>query len=323
MIRLENVSKKFDHRGLAGINGVDLQIHKGEILAIMGPNGSGKTTLLNIVSGKLTPDSGTVSFTEIGHILKLETPDTDANVQKYLVSKVNLDIEEEKKVQLARDLADIFEFTFQLRQNISQLSAGQHQKIMLAGELMNKPSVILMDEPFAHLDPFTRLDILNAFFKYIHLQETSVIWVTHEIDEALKFSHRMVMMNFGKIVQSGNPEEILFQPKNLFVAQFLGYKNFITITFEDGKWKTPWGVWEKKNPWLHVEAIMVIPQSSWELKHGKKAQFQGKTLKTQGWEIEFSQENHTFWLQTSSSLSQLSDDFLTQPRFSECILLPL
>jgi ABC-type multidrug transport system ATPase subunit len=155
MIRAEKLYKQFDKRGIAGIHHLSFSLDKGEILGIMGPNGSGKSTLIKILSNQIQSESGT--FTTEGKITFFPSEDTlpSMNVQKFLVNSVSLEIDDEKKIQLARDLADTFEFTFQLRQNLNELSSGQMQKILLSKELINRPSLLLMDEPFTHLDPFT------------------------------------------------------------------------------------------------------------------------------------------------------------------------
>ena len=175
MIALENVHLKFDSRGIAGLSGVDLVLSEGTITALMGPNGSGKTTLLRILSGELSPDSGTVNTEEEVVFMRPENFSSSLNVQKYLISRVKAEIEDEKKIQLSRDLADIFEFTFQLRQPIGELSAGQRQKVMLAGELIRNPKLVLLDEPFTHLDPHTRKEIIKSLFEYVRRQNTTLL----------------------------------------------------------------------------------------------------------------------------------------------------
>ena len=170
MISLSGVTKIFDSRGIAGLHSVDLSVERGEIFAILGPNGSGKSTLLKIIDGSITPDKGQIKTKGKVHLFSLSNPEGDKNVLKYLVSLVTSAIDDDKKIQLARDLADIFEFTFQLRQNFSQLSSGQKQKILIAAELMNRPDILLLDEPFSHLDPHTREGILTSLFSYLKKQ---------------------------------------------------------------------------------------------------------------------------------------------------------
>lgn len=240
MININAINKLFDQRAIAGLHNINFDIKSGEVFALMGPNGSGKTTLVNIISGKLAPDSGTVKLS--GKLSLFETKEIeDQNVQKFLIQSNKLEISDEKKLQLARDFADIFEFTFQLRQNLSELSAGQRQKVMLASELINSPSLLLLDEPFTHLDPHTRKDILNALFEYIRRQEISVLWVTHDLEEATLFSDRIGLLNFGKLEQVGTPLELVRTPRSLFTAKFLGYENYISVSSNNEKWATPWG----------------------------------------------------------------------------------
>lgn len=227
MISLQNVHKKFDGRGIAGVRGVSLALHPGEVLAVMGPNGSGKTTLINLISGVHQPDSGAVQVDGNVRLFKGIEEAEDMNVQRYLIKQNSQSIDDDKKLQLARDFADIFEFTFQLRQNLSQLSAGQRQKVGLAAELVNRPALLLLDEPFTHLDPHTRKDILRSLFTYIRQQETSILWVTHDLDEAMRFSDRVGVLNFGVFEQLDHPSALLEAPRNLFVAQFLGFENFL------------------------------------------------------------------------------------------------
>src|SRR5690606_23364844 len=235
-----DVNKLFDQRAIAGLHRISFEIKSGEVFALMGPNGSGKTTLINIISGTTQADSGTVTIE--GELRLFEQREvSDQNVQKFLIASNTLDIDEDKKLQLARDFADIFEFTFQLRQNLSELSAGQRQKVMLASELINSPSLLLLDEPFTHLDPHTRKDILSALFEYIRRQGISVLWVTHDLEEATLFADRIGLLNFGKMEQVGKPIDLVRTPRSLFTAKFLGYENFISVTSKDGKWSTPWG----------------------------------------------------------------------------------
>lgn len=262
MIRAENLYKQFDKRGIAGIHHLSFSLDKGEILGIMGPNGSGKSTLIKILSNQIQSESGT--FTTEGKVTFFPSEDTlpSMNVQKFLVNSVSLEIDDEKKIQLARDLADTFEFTFQLRQNLNELSSGQMQKILLSKELINRPSLLLMDEPFTHLDPFTRKDILKGLFQYIKDQNITVIWVTHDLEEALKFSDKIALMNFGKFEQFSTPSEIMKSPRNLFVAKFMGYRNFFPTKKSLSTWTTQWGDFELTD--LDKEdGILVVPDYAW------------------------------------------------------------
>lgn len=261
MIRVSRLKKQFDTRGIAGLHGVSLELKKSEVIGVLGPNGSGKTTLINLISGTFKPDDGVMEIDGEVSRFPRNSDEQDQNVQKFLINSVQLEIDEDKKIQLARDLADTFEFTFQLRQNLKELSSGQRQKVLLARELINRPSLLLMDEPFTHLDPFTRKEILNSLFQFIKNQEISVLWVTHDLHEAFKYSDRIGILNFGKFEQLSTPEEIIRKPRNLFVAQFSGYRNFFSVKYENDCWNSVWG----KLPFSKGdkdEAILVVPDSA-------------------------------------------------------------
>lgn len=324
MIEVTDLTKKFDTRGIAGLNRLSFKLQKGQVMGIMGPNGSGKTTLLKILSGTLKAHSG--SFKTDGPVCLFPSrsiPD-DMNVQKFLTSSVTLEIEEEKKIQLARDLADTFEFTFQLRQKISELSSGQKQKILLAAELINRPALLLMDEPFTHLDPFTRRDILNGLFKYIRHQSMTVLWVTHELEEAFKYSDVVGLMNFGKLEQLDAPEKLLKAPRNLFVAQFVGYQNFFPVKSQSDSWITPWGNWN--HSFSASEAILVIPDRAFRRdKSGVAMNIVERFASRQGveYELDFDNRKVTLILPPQSPLLELNSTIHLLPLWEECFLIPL
>lgn len=321
MIRLQNLTKKFDHRGIAGVTDANLDIKRGEIFCLMGPNGSGKSTLLNMISGLILPDSGVIESDERVSFYKDEIRDDSQNVQRFLIEKNKLDIPEEKKLQLARDFADIFEFTFQLRQNLDQLSSGQRQKVELSALLVNRPSLILLDEPFNHLDPFTRQDIFQMFFDYLTQQNISVLWVTHNFDEAFKYSHRMGLMNFGKIVQVGTPSDILMKPRDLFVAKFLGHENFLTVNKIDDQWVTPWGRITLEYP--TNEAILVIPERAWIPGSQSPLRVQKTWTTLQGKKFEAYLGENRFIIQSDAYTLADKDAQTLMPDFSKVFLIPL
>ena len=321
MIRVKNLSKQFDSRGIAGLHALNFTLNKGVVMGIMGPNGSGKTTLLKMLSGQLQADQG--SFETDGSVSLFPSHEilTDMNVQKFLISKVTLDIEEEKKLQLTRDLADTFEFTFQLRQNLSQLSSGQKQKVLLAAELINRPALLLMDEPFTHLDPFTRRDILNGLFQFIRHQGITVLWVTHELEEGLKYSDLVGVMNFGRLEQLAAPLTLLRTPRNLFVAQFMGYQNFVPVKFNQGVAETPWGNWNVSLA-DKTEGIMVIPDTAWALGNGVDCDVEESYGTRQGIEHRLRYDGRIFTLKTPPR-EDIHPKVKIMPVWDECFLIPL
>lgn len=325
MIALENVRLRFDSRGITGLSGVSLKLSEGTVTALMGPNGSGKTTLLRILSGEITPDSGTINREEAVLFVTAPEVSPDLNVQKYLISRALPEIPEEKKIQLSRDLADIFEFTFQLRQKMGELSAGQKQKIFLAGELIRNPRLILLDEPFTHLDPHTRKDILKALFDYVRRQNLTLLWVTHDLNEAARFSDKMVLLQHGKIEQEGTPEELMTRPKNIFCAQFLGYHNFFPVKRAGNFWSTPWGEKKFSTDLQGEEAIMVVPDTAWEIVTESpfraviQEQYFRDTLRT----TVLENDSKTVVIQGLHPQAKTGESLRLAPLFPQCFLISL
>lgn len=326
MIRVNDLSYVFDQRGIAGLHGISFNLPHGKVLGIMGPNGSGKSTLLNVLSGKIKPQRGSSKIDGKALFFPEESPlDPQQNVQRFLISSITLDIDDEKKNQLARDLADTFEFTFQLRQNLGQLSSGQQQKVLLASKLIDRPKVLLLDEPFTHLDPFTRRDILRDLFDYIRHQEMSVVWVTHDLQDGLHFSDEILILNFGRIEQKSIPIELIQQPKNLFVAQFVGYKNLFPVSFIDGAWMSPWG----KLPFglkENKEALLVVPHASWNIgPKGVEFKVLKRSPAQQSVEYELEYKNQKVYFSRSPGLPLFEENssLTLAPIFEECLMIPL
>ena len=325
MINVQNLKRQFDKRGIAGLNDLSFTLDQGQVLAIMGPNGSGKTTLLKILAGEISPDAGTFSIEGRVHLFSTNEESEDLNVQKFLVKSVTLDIDEDKKIQLARDLADTFEFTFQLRQKLSELSSGQKQKILLAKVLINRPALLLMDEPFTHLDPFTRKDILKGLFTYIRSQGITVLWVTHDLEEAFQFSDSIGLMNFGKFEQLGSPEKLVQDPRNLFVAKFMGYRNFFPVQKQKNTWLTPWGEIEMSGPETH-DGILIIPDFAWKQnKDGLSFKIISRHAGKQSTEYTLINDTRTITLVMGPKreLLPLKSTIQLAPIWEECFIISL
>ncbi len=327
MIDSNNLHFQFDKRGIAGLHGVTLSVNEGEIFGVMGPNGSGKTTLLKLLSGALTPQTGTSRVSgEVALFPSTETSVT-TNVQKYLVSSITLDIDEDKKIQLARDLADTFEFTFQLRQNLNELSSGQKQKVLLSKELINKPSILFLDEPFTHLDPFTRKDILFSLFEYIRHQNITVIWITHDLSEAFKFSDRIGVLNFGKFEQVASPIDLVKSPTNLFVAQFLGYRNFFPVKKSNNSWISPWGEvpieFEGEGK---EDALLIVPDEAWSFSQGG-LEMKINKISAEKQKIEYqlllNDQKVFLTLGPRTQLLKMGESIKLSPNLFECLVISL
>lgn len=281
-MRLEGIHVSFDKRGIAGLHGIDLHLKPGEVFAVMGISGAGKTTLLKVLAGEITPQ-GKI---DVPHRVSMMSGASDwgyqGNVQEGLVKAIKRPLTTEQKIQLTRDLADSFEFTFQLKQNASELSEGQRQRVRLAEALIDAPELLLLDEPFAHLDGPLREELLTLLQAYVRERGITTVWVTHQSEDALPWADRLGIMHFGKWEQVNTPEEVFWRPRTLVVAQLLGHRNLVTVNRQDPAhhWHTPFGPWnsqgigyQKTHLVLSIppHAFKLDPQGPWSGKVVKKA----------------------------------------------------
>ena len=248
LIELKGISKSFDDTKV--LHEIDLYIRKCEFVTLLGPSGCGKTTLLRILGGFETPDSGTLLFE--GHDL-LGVPPYKRRIntvfQKYaLFSHLNvydniafgLNLKEpealgvktrrEKKEEIARRVARMLKLVKMEgyeKRAIDQLSGGQQQRIAIARALVNEPEVLLLDEPLGALDLKLRKEMQLELKTMQQQLGITFIYVTHDQEEALTMSDTVVVMNGGRIQQIGEPKRIYDEPKNAFVADFIGESNLL------------------------------------------------------------------------------------------------
>ncbi|MGN0350241.1 MAG: ABC transporter ATP-binding protein [Roseburia sp.] len=230
MLRLENISKSFD--GITILRDINLEIAKGEIVSILGPSGSGKTTLLNLILGLTDVDSGKIIYDgedltnvpmeERGFNIVFQDyalfPHLNAyqNITYGLRNKPDISTKEE-----VDDLIHLLGLEEHLDKKIDQLSGGQKQRVALARTMVMKPKILLLDEPLSALDGVIKESIkdrIKTIAKEFHL--TTII-VTHDPEEALTLSDRVLIVNEGTISQYGKPEEIINTPANNFIREFI------------------------------------------------------------------------------------------------------
>ncbi len=259
IIELKKVSKIYD--GTAVVDNIDLYIRKGEFVTLLGPSGCGKTTTLRMIAGFEKPDSGEILlngkditqippylrpintvfqryalfphlnvYDNIAYGLKLKRVKNvyeDKNgkqVVKYeKISKKVID----EKVSRALKMVDLEEFE---KRDVTTLSGGQQQRIAIARAIVNEPEILLLDEPLGALDLKMRQD-MQLELKEMHKKlGITFIYVTHDQEEALTMSDTIVVMNDGVIQQIGTPKDIYNEPKNSFVADFIGESNIMSGT---------------------------------------------------------------------------------------------
>ena len=295
LIQFKNIVKSFED-GQVVLKGVSLDIYENEFVTLLGPSGCGKTTLLRILGGFLQPTEGKVLF-DGEDIVNVPPYKREINTvfQKYaLFPHMNvydniafgLTIKKEPKDVIAQKVMRMLRLVSledYADRNVTELSGGQQQRIAIARALVNEPSVLLLDEPLGALDLKLRKEMQQEL-KYIQ-QEVGItfIFVTHDQEEALTMSDKIVVMNAGEIQQIGTPTEIYRYPVNEFVANFIGETNIIDgvmqgddlVVFEDKKFPCRargFNKNEKVDVVIRPEHLDIVPRSEGMLKGVVKSQ---------------------------------------------------
>ena len=238
IIELKAISKEFN--GEQVLSEISLDIHDNEFVTLLGPSGCGKTTTLRIIAGFETPDSGDVFF-DGERINDLPPYKRELNTvfQKYALFP-HLNVFENVAFGLRlkklpeREITDRVKEALKMvnlsgfeRRNSEKLSGGQQQRVAIARALVNRPKVLLLDEPLGALDLKLRKDMQNELKNIQHMTGITFIFVTHDQEEALSMSDTVVVMANGKIQQIGSPTDIYNEPVNAFVADFIGESNIL------------------------------------------------------------------------------------------------
>ncbi len=256
LIELKNISKEYD--GEKVLDNISMVIHDKEFVTLLGPSGCGKTTTLRIIGGFEMPDEGEVLFDSksvkdtpaykrpVNTVFQRYALFPHLNVYENIAFALRLKklSEQEIKERVGKMLEMVHLEGFQKRK-VTLLSGGQQQRVAIARALINKPKVLLLDEPLGALDLKLRKDMQNEL-KAIQ-KETGItfIYVTHDQEEALSMSDTVVVMAEGHIQQIGSPQDIYNEPVNAFVADFIGESNIVDgIMLEDYRAKFHGNVFE-------------------------------------------------------------------------------
>jgi len=237
MIKLDNVSKSYNQTRV--IDCVSLEILKGELFVIIGPSGSGKTTLLKMINKMIKPTTGKIYIDgadissikgellrrRIGYVIQ------DIGLLPHMNVKENVSIVPKllkmDKKKIEENVVRILDMvgldpSIYLNKYPSQLSGGQAQRVGIARALAADAQVLLMDEPFGALDPITKSHLQNQISRIHKKLNKTIVFVTHDIDEAIKIASRIAVIKDGRLVQVDTPQNILSKPKNEFIVSFLG-----------------------------------------------------------------------------------------------------
>ncbi|CBW53922.1 Spermidine/putrescine ABC transporter ATP binding component [Mycoplasma mycoides subsp. capri LC str. 95010] len=257
ILELRNVTKEYD--GQVVLKGISFNVKEGEFITLLGPSGCGKTTILKIIGGSQKPNSGEILFEDKNLIpIPINKRQFNTIFQSYaLFPHLNvfdnvafgLTIKKTKKDIIEREvMRQIRQVGLEGYENkkIDELSGGQKQRVAIARALVMKPKVLLLDEPMAALDVKLRKTMQEELKRLQQDIGITFIMVSHDQEEALSMSDRIVVMNQGTIQQIGTPEEIYNEPENAWVANFIGSSNIINdgIFLEDNKIKFDGKVFE-------------------------------------------------------------------------------
>src|SRR5215831_5072552 len=244
-IELRNVTKKFGD--VTAVNKVSFAVKEGELIALLGPSGGGKTTVLRMIAGLEMPTAGdvfirgkrvndlSVQQRNIGFVFQSYALFKSMNVFRNIA--FGLKIKKWKRADIhARidELLTLFGLQGLEKRYPHQLSGGQRQRVAIARALAPKPSVLLLDEPFGAVDAKIRQELREWLVTLHHDLNVTTIFVTHDQEEALEVSNRIVIFEMGSLRQLGTPREVYDQPANEFVARFIGVMNVLEPEVKNG-----------------------------------------------------------------------------------------
>ncbi|MCL6472294.1 MAG: ABC transporter ATP-binding protein [Firmicutes bacterium] len=235
---VENLIKRYGQKQVLNVK--RLAVDRGEVLAVIGPNGSGKSTLLRLIAHLEKPTSGTINFAgldgardelairrRLAFVFQeplLFTGTVFDNISYGLRMRKTARSEIRKRVQ---DAAEMFGIAHLLNWPANLLSGGEAQRTSLARAFVLEPELLLLDEPMASLDPPTRESLIRDLSEVLGNKKTTVVYVTHELNEAMMLGKRCAYIDEGQVMQIGSPREVMVNPINRRVADFVGVENII------------------------------------------------------------------------------------------------
>lgn len=241
LLKLENI--KFAYKNTSVIEDFNLSVDEGSFTTLLGSSGCGKTTILRLISGFLNPDSGTIKINgeiqnnvlpnrrKVGMVFQDYALFPHLTVEQNLFYGLNLTRpskeQKAKNEQIVKTTARNLDIESLMNRFPSELSGGQQQRVALGRALVLQPKILLMDEPLSSLDTNLRLKVREELKEIQQRLKITTVYVTHDREEAFSLSDKIAVMNNGKIVQYDTPENLYFEPKNRFAAEFSGAANFI------------------------------------------------------------------------------------------------
>ena len=244
-LQLKNLYKKYQNNTV--VNNFNIDVKKGELISILGPSGCGKTTTLRMIAGFIAPTSGEIFLSEEKitdyppEIRPVSTVFQNYALFPHLTVYENIEyglryplkvgkkLDKKEKKERTQKMINLVNLKGLENRRIDQLSGGQQQRVALARSLVLEPKVLLLDEPLSNIDTKLRETVRNEIRKIQKELGITMIFVTHDQEEAMSISDRIIVMNEGNIEQIGTPREIYTFPETVFVAEFIGKANIMEI----------------------------------------------------------------------------------------------
>lgn len=274
MISIKNVTKRYNE--FVAVDNLSVDIDSFELFVIIGPSGSGKSTTMKMINRLIDTTDGEIYIDDknindfdpvelrrsMGYVIQDVglMPHMTIAENISLVNRLKGEKRDDNRVDELLTMVGMDPVEFRERYP-EELSGGQQQRIGVIRALYSNPNIILMDEPFSALDPVTKLQLQDEFLRIQTEVNKTIVFVTHDIDEALKIGDRILLMKDGKIEQLGTPRELLFKPKNEFVREFIGKdrpRRFAMQNFNVEKWMEKNYPTVDKNTLTNIDLIHVF-----------------------------------------------------------------
>jgi len=241
-LQLNKVTKNFSEHIASGVSEIDLTIHAGQIITIIGESGSGKTTLLKLIYGYLVPQEGTILFNGIpikgpteklipGHDeMKMVTQELTLNLYAKVFDNISSQLSNadlEAKQELTLQTMEFLRIDHLADKKIVELSGGEQQRVAIARAVITEPKVLLLDEPFSQVDTILKRQLRDDIERLAKFLGITVIMVSHDPTDGLSLSNHVIFIKDGKIIRAGSPKEVYFDPRSAYVAKLLGKANII------------------------------------------------------------------------------------------------
>lgn len=283
-VTFENVKMAFDENVV--LDDINFEIPESELVTILGPSGCGKSTTLMLISGLMFPEKGRISFGDkdvteldamqrkVGMVFQNYALYPHLSVLENIMFPLKMQkMPKDDRVERAMELAKLVKIEEQVNQRPSELSGGQQQRVAIARALAKEPSLLLMDEPLSNLDARLRIEMREEIRRIQEKTNVTTVFVTHDQEEALSISDKIMVLDKGYIQQYSSPTDLYNKPENLFVAQFLGTPIINTLTMNEALNLSSLAI----DPEILKEAktVAIRPENVFESKNEKEAFIKG------------------------------------------------